>query len=503
MTSSDDDLRKLLARELKAEAARFTPAEDGLSRIRGRLRSRPSFALWGGLRVDAERYGYRLRYVAAEALAWLFSLARRGWQVPSGRFKTTPATQVTAAPDALAAGGVSAGVRHFGAGAVSGLRATYQRVGTLGLRLVVAFAAVCLFAGTAFAVPGFRNAIGSIASSSSGGTGTGGGTGNGTGGGTGNGTGGGTGNGTGGATGNGTGGGTGNGTGNGTGQQPPGAPRVAPGPGGKGKYTAGPSPTSTCVNPTKTVPKASPTTPGIVVPVPSVTPTVPRRGPRRASHRPRCDAGAHWLGQPDAERHHAGFRQPRGWRARARRPRARTSRPSRAPARPRRRLLQRSRPPPQRPSCGPGRLRRRTRCGHPSGRARSPGTAAPTGTSSGKSKSVKATAPSTTKPSTTGPSTTGPSTTGPSTTGPSTTAGHHQPQGRALPPRAPGARTPPAVLRRPARATRRIRPSAHPATGGSSRQLTGQRGGSGRQLTRQRGGLRAPPSPPRELLTAR
>ena len=166
MTSSDDDLRKLLARELKAEAARFTPAEDGLSRIRGRLRSRPSFPLWGGLRVDAERYGYRLRYVAAEALAWLFSLARRGWQVPSGRFKTTPAAQ-----EALAAGGVSARGRHSGAGAVSGLRATYQRVGTVGLRLVVAFAAVCLFAGTALAVPGVRNAIGSIASSSSGGTG--------------------------------------------------------------------------------------------------------------------------------------------------------------------------------------------------------------------------------------------------------------------------------------------------------------------------------------------
>ena len=29
-TASDDDLRRLLARELKAEAARFTPAEDGL-----------------------------------------------------------------------------------------------------------------------------------------------------------------------------------------------------------------------------------------------------------------------------------------------------------------------------------------------------------------------------------------------------------------------------------------------------------------------------------------
>ena len=90
MTWFDEDLRRLLARELKAEAARFTPAEDGLSRIRGRLRSRPSFPLWGGLRVDAERYGYHLRYVAAEALAWLFRPARRGWQEPPGRSTTTP-----------------------------------------------------------------------------------------------------------------------------------------------------------------------------------------------------------------------------------------------------------------------------------------------------------------------------------------------------------------------------------------------------------------------------
>ena len=190
MTSADDDLRRLLARELHAEAARFAPAEDGLRRIHGRLRSRPSFPLWGGLRVDAERYGYRVRYVAAEALAWLFSLARRGWQVPSGRFKTTPATQATAAPATRAAhtaDGVSAGTRRFGAGAFSGFRVTYQWVGTIGLRLVVTVAAVCLFAGTALAVPGVRHVIGSLASSSSGGPGSGGGTGGtgGTGGGTG------------------------------------------------------------------------------------------------------------------------------------------------------------------------------------------------------------------------------------------------------------------------------------------------------------------------------
>ena len=244
------------------------------------MRSRPSFPLWGGLRVDAERYGYRLRYVAAEALAWLFSLARRGRQVPSGRSKTTPATQVTAAPDALAAGGVSAGVRHFGAGAVSGLRATYQRVGTVGLRLVVAFAAVCLFAGTAFAVPGFRNAIGSIASSSSGGTGPG--------------------------------GGTGGASSNGTGHPLPGVAGVPTGPRGTGKYTASPSPTSTCVNPTKTVPKANPTTPGMVAPVPSITPTTaPTSADDRAEHHTdhdAADASADRLGQPDADRHHAGFR---------------------------------------------------------------------------------------------------------------------------------------------------------------------------------------------------
>ena len=84
MTSPDDDLGRLLRRELHAEAARFTFAENGLSQIRERLRSRSLFPFWGGLRVDAERYGYRVRYVAAEAVAWLFSQARRGRRIRRG-----------------------------------------------------------------------------------------------------------------------------------------------------------------------------------------------------------------------------------------------------------------------------------------------------------------------------------------------------------------------------------------------------------------------------------
>ena len=77
-------------------------------------------------------------------------------------------------------------------------------------------------------------------------------------------------------------------------------------------------------------------------------------------------------------------------------------------------------------------------------------------------------------------------------------------------------------IRPPARAARRSGPQHgqrggsgphHGQRGGSGRQLHGQRGGSGpqhgqrggpgRQLRGQRGGLRASPSPPRELLTAR
>ena len=76
MTSPDDDLSRLLRRELHAEAARFTFAEDGLSQIRERLRSRSLFPFWGGLRVDAERYGYRVRYVARRR--WPGFLVRPG-----------------------------------------------------------------------------------------------------------------------------------------------------------------------------------------------------------------------------------------------------------------------------------------------------------------------------------------------------------------------------------------------------------------------------------------
>ena len=110
MTSPDDDLGRLLRRELHAEAARFTFAEDGLSQIRERLRSRALFPLWGGLRVDAERYGYRLRYVAAEALAWLFRLARRGRKNPPGTQVATPAT--LAARATVAARSVPAAGRY-------------------------------------------------------------------------------------------------------------------------------------------------------------------------------------------------------------------------------------------------------------------------------------------------------------------------------------------------------------------------------------------------------
>ena len=328
MTSSDDDLRRLLARELKAEAARFTPAEDGLSRIRGRVRSRPSFPLWGGLRVDAERYGYRLRYVAAEALAWLFSLARRGWQVPSGRFKTTPASQVTTAPDTLAAAGVSAQARHFGAGAVSGLRVTYQRVGTVGLRLIVAFAAVCLFAGTAFAVPGFRNAIGSIASSSSSGTGTGGG----------------------------TGGGRAAGRAAGRAMARARALALALARADRSRALRGASPLARAAR-ESTRPARRRRRRALIRPRPSPrrarrrrvqsrpfprSRRRPRPRPHRASHRPRRRRRRRRPARPTRRRPPPG-RFPGPARA-ARRPRACTSRPGRAPARPHRCLLQRSRP---------------------------------------------------------------------------------------------------------------------------------------------------------------
>ena len=78
MTSSDDDLSWVLRRELNAEAARLSAAQDGLSQIRAQLGSRPAVPvwgpLWGGLRVDAERYGLRARYLAAEAAEWVVGL---------------------------------------------------------------------------------------------------------------------------------------------------------------------------------------------------------------------------------------------------------------------------------------------------------------------------------------------------------------------------------------------------------------------------------------------
>jgi len=148
MTSPDDDLHWLLTRELQAEAARVTPAEDGLSQIRRRLRSRPFIPVWGGLRVDAERYGYRLRYVAAETLSWIFR--------PAGQIgRVLPRQWVTVGKRGATAAG-------------SGVSSAYQRFGTAWLRPVIALAAVCLFAGTAMAVPGVRHVIVNIGSSSSG-----------------------------------------------------------------------------------------------------------------------------------------------------------------------------------------------------------------------------------------------------------------------------------------------------------------------------------------------
>ena len=64
---------------------------------------------------------------------------------------------------------VAAGKRGAMA-AGSGVSSAYQRFGTAWLRPVIALAAVCLFAGTAMAVPGVRHAIVNIGSSSSGST---------------------------------------------------------------------------------------------------------------------------------------------------------------------------------------------------------------------------------------------------------------------------------------------------------------------------------------------
>ena len=149
MTSSDDDLSWLLRRELHAEAARLTPAPDGLGQIRGQLESRSAWHHFtGSLRVDAERYGLHARHLAAEAGDAVMRLLR----FASGR---------------------SGGERHG------------SRPGMVWLRPVVALAAVCIFAGSAAAVPGVRHAITTIGSSNTGSTtpvnGSGGGNGAGTG----------------------------------------------------------------------------------------------------------------------------------------------------------------------------------------------------------------------------------------------------------------------------------------------------------------------------------
>jgi hypothetical protein len=126
MTSSDDDLSWLLRRELHAEAARLAPAPDGLGQIRGQLGSRSAWHHFtGSLRVDAERYGLHARHLAAEAGDAVLRLLR----FASGR---------------------SGGERHG------------SRPGMVWLRPVVALAAVCIFAGSAAAVPGVRHAITTI-----------------------------------------------------------------------------------------------------------------------------------------------------------------------------------------------------------------------------------------------------------------------------------------------------------------------------------------------------
>jgi hypothetical protein len=198
MTSSDDDLAWRLKRELHAEAARLIPAQDGLSQIRAQLRSRSASPLWGGLRVDAERYGLYLRHLAAEAADWVVVQTRR---IPfPGR----------------ARGADDSAGRPAGA-----------RPGMVWLRPVLAVAAVSIVAGTAAAVPGLRHAITNIGSSGTGSTTS--------------------------VT------GRGGGSGEGTGQKNPNG--TNPGAHTGTTATATPSPSATCTNAAKPVPsaKASPT----------------------------------------------------------------------------------------------------------------------------------------------------------------------------------------------------------------------------------------------------
>jgi hypothetical protein len=209
MTSSDDDLAWRLKRELHAEAARLVPAQDGLSQIRAQLRLRSASRLWGGLRVDAERYGLHLRHLAAEGADWVVVQTRR---VPfPGRSRGA----------------------HDDAG---------TRPGVVWLRPVLAVAAVCIFAGTAAAVPGLRHAITNIGSSGAGSPSS--------------------------VTGH------GGGSGAGTGQRISGGH----GQGGTGTgttATASPSPTSTCLNAAKPVPSVlgTPTRSGSSGVAPAVAPT--------------------------------------------------------------------------------------------------------------------------------------------------------------------------------------------------------------------------------------
>ncbi len=194
MTPSDDDLSWLLRRELHAEAARLTPAPEGLGQIRGQLGSRSAWHHFtGSLRVDAERYGLHARYLAAEAGDAVLRLLR----FASGR---------------------SGGERHG------------SRPAMVWLRPVVALAAVCIFAGTAAAVPGVRHAITNIGSSTTGST----------------------------TPVNGSGGGNGAGTGqriNGSGN---GGGNSAPGQGSGASLSASPNPSATCTTPAKAVPSVKP-----------------------------------------------------------------------------------------------------------------------------------------------------------------------------------------------------------------------------------------------------
>jgi hypothetical protein len=240
MTSSDDDLSWVLRRELNAEAARLAAAQDGLSQIRAQLRSRPSVPvwgpLWGGLRVDAERYGLRARHLAAEAADWIVGMTGR---IPLLGRRDRAEGRTGAQP------------------------------GVTWLRPVLAVAAVCVFAGTAAAVPGLRHAITNIGSSGSGSTTS--------------------------VT------GKGGGSGLGTGQRSSGG-NGAPGANPAASTTATPSPTATCTSPAKSLPSAKASQAGsggaavspTVTPAqssPAATPTTEPTSPTQAPTSPTGSSG--------------------------------------------------------------------------------------------------------------------------------------------------------------------------------------------------------------------